>query len=110
MLIKVSDAIRGERKKEFRRKVVIFHQDNARPHVSAITSWTLYTLEWDLMQHPPYSPDMAPLDYYLSLHLQLHLEGTIFHSDDKVINEVNHVLYSCMPQVFAEGIENLPKR
>ncbi|PRD32631.1 UNVERIFIED_CONTAM: hypothetical protein NCL1_19845 [Trichonephila clavipes] len=30
MLIKVSDAIREKRKKEFRKKVVLFHQDNAQ--------------------------------------------------------------------------------
>ncbi|GFW92345.1 uncharacterized protein TNCV_3588651 [Trichonephila clavipes] len=92
MLIEVSDAIREKRKKEFRRKVLLFHQDNARPHVSAMISWTLCTLEWGLRQHPPYRPDMAPSDYYLFLHLQLHLEGTIFHSNDNVINEINRFL------------------
>ncbi|GFT55246.1 histone-lysine N-methyltransferase SETMAR [Trichonephila clavipes] len=109
MLIEVSDAIREKCKKEFRRKVVLFHQDNARPHVSAMTSWTLYTLEWGLMQHPPYRPDIAPSDYYLFFHLQLHLEGTIFNSKDKVIKEVNRFLDSFTPQFFAEGIEKLPK-
>ncbi|GFY24833.1 histone-lysine N-methyltransferase SETMAR [Trichonephila clavipes] len=75
-----------------------------------MTSWTLYTLEWELMQHPPYSPDMAPSDYYLFLHLQLHPEGTIFHSNDKVINEFSRFLDLCTPQFFSEGIEKLPKR
>ncbi|GFY02160.1 uncharacterized protein TNCV_5100211 [Trichonephila clavipes] len=81
MLIKVNDAIREKRIKELKRKVVLFHQDDVRPNVNAMTSWTLYSLEWDSMQHPP-------SDYYLFLHLQLHLEGTIFHLNDKVINEV----------------------
>nr|XP_042901741.1 histone-lysine N-methyltransferase SETMAR-like [Parasteatoda tepidariorum] len=110
MLIKVSDAIHEKRKNEFRRKVVLFHQDNSRPHVSAMTGWTLNTLEWDLMQHPPYSPDMAPSDYSLFSHLQLHLDGTIFRSNDEVINEVDRFLDSRTSQFFAEGIEKLPKR
>ena len=25
----------------------------------------LETLEWDALSHPPYSPDVAPSDYYL---------------------------------------------
>ena len=110
MLIKVRDAIRGKLKNEFRRKVVLFHQDNARPHVSTVTGWTLYTLKWDLMQHPPYSLDMAPSDYYLFSHLELHLHGTIFHSNDEVIKEVDSFLHSRTSQFFSEVIEKLPKR
>ncbi|GFV78527.1 hypothetical protein TNCV_1888331 [Trichonephila clavipes] len=49
-----------------------------------MTSWILNTLELDLMQNPPYNPDMVPLDYYLFSYLQLHLDGTIFHSNDEV--------------------------
>ena len=45
MLIKVSDAIGEKRKIEFRKKMALFHQDNARLHVSAMTVWTLYTLK-----------------------------------------------------------------
>ncbi|GFW38494.1 histone-lysine N-methyltransferase SETMAR [Trichonephila clavipes] len=74
-----------------------------------MANWTLYTMEWNLMQHPPYSSYMAPSDYYLFLHLQLHLEGTIFHLNDKVRNEFNRFLDSCTPQFFAEAIEKLPK-
>ncbi|GFS58257.1 histone-lysine N-methyltransferase SETMAR [Trichonephila clavipes] len=92
------------KKKKF-KKVVLFQQDNARPHVSAMTSSTLYPLEWDLMQHPPYSPDMALSDYYL----QLHLNSRIFHSSGEVINEVDRFLDSCTSQFFTKGIEKLPK-
>ncbi|GBN71225.1 Histone-lysine N-methyltransferase SETMAR [Araneus ventricosus] len=109
MLIKVRNAIRGKRRNEFRRKVVLFHQDNARSHVSTMTGWTLYKLEWDLIQHPPYSPDMAPSDFYPFSHLQLHLVGAIFNSNEEVINEDHLFLDSRTPQFFAEGIEKLPK-
>ncbi|GBN62039.1 hypothetical protein AVEN_250377-1 [Araneus ventricosus] len=75
-----------------------------------MTVWTLYKLEWDLIQHPSYSPDMAPSDFYLFSHLQLHLDGAIFNSNEEVINEVHLFLDSRTPQFFAEGIEKLPKR
>ncbi|GBM10466.1 hypothetical protein AVEN_263374-1 [Araneus ventricosus] len=109
MLIKVHDAIRKKRRNEFRRKVVLFHQDSARPHVSTMTGWTLYKLEWDLIQHPPYSPDMALSDFYLFSHLQLHLDGAIFNSNEEVMNEAHLFLDLRTPQFFAEGIEKLPK-
>ncbi|GBN20888.1 hypothetical protein AVEN_242141-1 [Araneus ventricosus] len=110
MLIKVRNAIRGKRRNVFRRKLALFHQNNARPHVSTMTGWTLYKLEWDLIQHPPYNLDMVPSDFYLFSHLQLHLVGGIFNSNEEVINEAYLFLYSRTPQFFAEGIEKLPKR
>ncbi|GBN35182.1 hypothetical protein AVEN_233397-1 [Araneus ventricosus] len=104
MLIKVRNAIRGKRRNE------LFHQDNARPHVSTMTSWTLYKLEWGLLQHQPFSPNMAPSDSYLFSHLQLHLDGAIFNSNEEVINEVHLFLDSPTPQFFAKRIEKLTKR
>ncbi|GBM58713.1 hypothetical protein AVEN_153325-1 [Araneus ventricosus] len=75
-----------------------------------MTGWTLYKLEWDLIQHPPYSPDMVTSDFYLFSHLQLHLDGAIFNSNEEVINEVHLFLDSRTPQFFSEGIEKLPIR
>ena len=46
-------------------KDVIFHQDNARSHTSLVTRKKLLELGWEVMPHPPYSPDLAPSDYYL---------------------------------------------
>ena len=44
------------------RKGVIFHQDYARPHTSVVTRKKLLALGWEVMPHPPYSPDLAPSD------------------------------------------------
>ncbi|KAG5309538.1 SETMR methyltransferase, partial [Acromyrmex insinuator] len=39
--------------------------DNARPHVAASTTALLNQFSWDVLTHPPYSPDLAPSDYHL---------------------------------------------
>ena len=39
--------------------------DNVRPHTAAHTAETLRKLKFEVMAHPPYSPDLAPSDYYL---------------------------------------------
>ncbi|GFW39753.1 histone-lysine N-methyltransferase SETMAR [Trichonephila clavipes] len=64
-LDKLNDALQQKRSELINRKGVVFHQDNARSHTSLVTCQKLLQLEWDTMPHPPYSPDLAPSDYYL---------------------------------------------
>ncbi|KFM75709.1 hypothetical protein X975_00415, partial [Stegodyphus mimosarum] len=67
MLIGVNAGIKKKCRTESRGKKVMFHQDNARPYVSAFTGWTLYRLKWDLLQHLSYRLQITPLDFYLLL-------------------------------------------
>ena len=39
---------------------------------------------WDILDHPPYSPDLAPGDFHLFLHLKKHLAWKMFDDDDEV--------------------------
>ena len=57
------------------RKCIIFHQDNARSHVSLMTRQKLLQLGWEVLIHPPYSPDIAPSDFHLFRSLQNSLNG-----------------------------------
>ena len=50
---------------EQRYEKVILQHDNARPHVDKLVKTYLETLRWIVLPHPPYSPDIAPFDYYL---------------------------------------------
>ncbi|GFU63869.1 histone-lysine N-methyltransferase SETMAR [Trichonephila clavipes] len=52
------------------QKRFVFHQDNATPHTSVATRQKLWELGWRVLMHSPYSPDLAPSDYYLFLALQ----------------------------------------
>jgi len=40
---------------------------------------------YELLPHPPYSPDLAPSDFCLFPLLKEHLSGTHFSSDNDVI-------------------------
>ena len=57
------------------RKCIIFHQDNPRPHVSLMTKQKLLLLDWDVLFHLLYSPDITPLDFHLFQSLQNFLNG-----------------------------------
>ena len=62
------------------RKRIIFHQDNAKPHVSLMTRQKLLQLGWEVLIHPPYSPDIAPSVFHLFRSLQNSLNGKNFNS------------------------------
>ncbi|UYV83954.1 hypothetical protein LAZ67_X000689 [Cordylochernes scorpioides] len=48
-----------------RHDKVIYQHDNARPHVAKVVKETLEALQWDVLPHPLYSPDIAPSDYHM---------------------------------------------
>ena len=64
-LMKLDNEMKEKQPELATRKGVIFYQDNARPHTSLVTRKKLLELGWEVILHPPYSPDLAPSDYHL---------------------------------------------
>lgn len=59
-------AIQNKRRGKLTAGVVLIH-DNARPHTAGATQRLLEQFGWDIFDHPPYSPDLAPCDFHLFL-------------------------------------------
>jgi len=55
---------RTRQKFEIKNKI-IFHQDSAPAHKSVLTKGKLRGLHYELLEHPPYSQDLAPSDLSL---------------------------------------------
>ncbi|XP_014289639.1 histone-lysine N-methyltransferase SETMAR-like [Halyomorpha halys] len=70
LLDQLQEKIR-EKRPSLASKKVIFHQDNARPHTSAIAMEKLHELRYELLPHPPYSPDLTPSDFHLFSKLKI---------------------------------------
>ena len=66
---------------------VIFN--NAPAHTSAVVVAKLMELGFQLVSHPPYSPDLAPSDYYLFPNMKKWLAGKRFYGNEDVIAETN---------------------
>lgn len=47
---------------------------------------------FELMEHPPYSPDLAPSDFYLFPRLKVCLRGQKFEDDEAVVAAVHGFL------------------
>lgn len=110
-LMRLSRALREKRPEYEQRhnKVILLH-DNARPHVAQVVKTYLETLKWDVLPHPPYSPDIAPSDYHLFRSMQNHMPSTPFHSSEEVKNWVDSFLASKNEKFFQRGIRMLPER
>ena len=63
---------------------ILLVRDNARPHTAGATIEALETLKFEVISHPPYSPDLAPSDFRFVPHLKRDLKWTHFTSDDEV--------------------------
>jgi len=63
---------------------VLLLNKNARPQTARATIDALETLKFEVLFHPPYSPDLAPSDFHFFPHLKRDLKGTHFTSDDEV--------------------------
>jgi len=71
------------------RGMCLLH-DNARPHPTHVITALLKKKKFklDILDHLPYSPDLAFSDFHLFLHLKKHLVGKKFDDDDEVQEEV----------------------
>ena len=92
------------------RKGVIFHNDNATPHTSLATRQKLLTIGWEVMLHPPYSPDLVPSDYYLFRSLQNFLNGKTFNDDEAVKSHLVQLFADKDQKLYDRGIMKLPER
>jgi transposase len=93
-----------------RRHGVILQHDNARTHTANMTKEAVQELDWEILPHPPYSPDLAPSDYHLFRSLSNNLRGVCFNNDAELQNWLDEFLMAKPADFFKSGIENLPER
>ncbi|KAG6803357.1 Ammar1 transposase [Apis mellifera caucasica] len=109
-LTKLNNAVEEKRPELTNRKGVVFHRDDARPHASLITRQKLLELGWDVLPHPPYSPDLAPSDYFLFRSLQNSLNGKNFNNDDDIKSYLIQFFANKNHKFYERGIMMLPER
>ena len=93
-----------------RHDKVIFLHDNARPHVAKVVKDTLEALQWDVLPHPPYSPDIAPSDYHLFRSMTHGLAEQHFTYYEETKNWVDSWIAAKDEKFFQRGIRMLPER
>ena len=75
-----------------------------------LTRDKLKELGWEILPHPPYSPDLAPSDYYLFKHLHYFLNDKIYSKRDQLKQDLDDFFASQPVEFFKKRIEKLVKR
>ena len=83
------------------------HFDNARPH---LIDQYLDEKKIKRLPHPPYSPDLAPSDFFLFGYLKMKLEGCVFEDEEDLFMKVKNILYSIPSQYFIDAYTNWIER
>ena len=90
-----------------RNSRIILQQDNARPHIAKVVKTYLERLDWEMLPHPPYSPDLVPSDYYLFRLMSHALAEKRFQSFEDIKKWVDLWIAS-KDEFFRNGIRKLP--
>ncbi|UYV74067.1 hypothetical protein LAZ67_11002025 [Cordylochernes scorpioides] len=67
-------------------------------------------LEWEVLQHPPYSPDLAPTDYHLFSSMSNHMRGTTFDDEEDLKTWLNNFFDTRPGDFWRNGINKLVER
>ena len=76
----------------------------APAHMAKIVTTILQEFHWEIFSHPPYSPDLAPCDFFLFPKLKEHLKEARFPSKSEAKREVVTWLTRQVPEFYQEGI------
>jgi len=64
----------------------VLHHDNTSAHAALSIREFLAKKNFPVLPHPPYSPDLAPCDFYLFRKLKLKLKGHHFGTRENIKN------------------------
>ena len=67
--------------------------DNASSHSARLTLEFLAQKQIKVIEHPPYSPDLAMCDFWLFFNLKKNLRGRRFHSEEEIDATINALFH-----------------
>ena len=82
---------------------IILHR-NARSHTAAAVTDLLRRLQWEILEHPPYSPDMSPCDYDLFAKVKEPLQGAQYNTRNELIRAVGRSIWDFNKDGPADGV------
>uniref|UniRef100_A0A3Q1F823 Tc1-like transposase DDE domain-containing protein n=1 Tax=Acanthochromis polyacanthus TaxID=80966 RepID=A0A3Q1F823_9TELE len=91
-------------------KGILLLQDNAPVHNSHVARSEARACGYEILPHPPYSPDLAPSDFHLFPAMKLFLKGKCFPDDAALISEVTSWLEDQPGVFYKNSLQSCIKR
>ena len=74
-------------------------------HTSAVAIAKIHKLRFQLLDHQPYSPDLASSDFFLSPHHKTALLGQRFSLNEETITFVNNYFAGKNSEYYLDGLQ-----
>lgn len=110
VLRRLREKIRHKRPELWANNSWIFHDDNAPSHRAAVVNDFKTKNSFNNIDQPPYSPDLAPCDFFLFPKLKLPLRGTRFDSFEAVKENSQRELKAIPASAYKACFDDWKKR
>jgi histone-lysine N-methyltransferase SETMAR len=106
---KLKEAIKEKRRGKLSKGILLLH-DNAPVHKSKVAQAAIRECGFEQLNHPPYSPDLAPSDYYLFRQLKSNLRGQRFADDEELKSATETWFEEQSEKFYFSGISSLKEK
>ena len=99
-----------KRRASWAGKTWILHHDNASAHTALSVKQFLVSTEITTLPHSPYSPNLAPCDFFLFSKLKGILKGTRFQGVEDIKASVTRLLKTITKEEFSQCFKAWSKK
>jgi len=110
VLQRLCEKVRRHCSQLWREQTWLLHHDNAPSHTSVLTHQFLAKNKIAVIPQPPYSPDLAPCDFFLFQKMKLKLKGCWFDTKKEIQAESQRVLHTLTEKDFHEAFQKWRRR
>lgn len=107
---RLREAIRKKRPELWKNNSWILHHDNAPSHTALLICEFLAKNSTNIISQPPYSPDLAPCDFFLFPKLKIPLRGTRYDSIEAIKKNSLDELKAIPSAAYKKCMEDWVKR
>ena len=84
VLARLKDPVHRKRPELWKTRTWMLHHDNAPAHASLLIRSYLAKHQTSVVPHPPYSPDLAPAEFFPFPKLKTNLKGRRFQTIEEI--------------------------
>jgi len=108
-LARLRGAVHRKKSELWENQTWMLHHDNAPAHASLLIRSYLAKHQISVAPHPPYSPDLAPADFFLFPNLKTTLKGRRFQTIEEMQENAIRELRAITESAFQEALQQWKK-